>query len=313
MARFLFKLALFLAVQCVVAAIVVANYRVDKNSFMAAVADKHFRLEHTSSPRVVLVGGSNVCFGTDSALIKQSLDVEPVDMALQGSLGLEYMLREVQDHVRPGDVVVLSPEYEQFAGSVQDVVTLMRLIEQRPSASNDFEWNWSMVKMALDEGHLCAREIVVRSVQRMRTGAVPSSARPYRLDCLNEFGDVTAHLRMQPNTNAVRRASLNFGNSFEDHLQRTIRRLNDFDEHCRTRGATVFLFFPAIPQHCYKESEGKLSLIAERLARDCTVPRLNTVEEMVYPEADFFDTVYHLGAAGVRRRTNLLITRLAAR
>ena len=36
------------------------------NSMYAAVIDKHAMLERTQSPRILLVGGSNVSFGVDS-------------------------------------------------------------------------------------------------------------------------------------------------------------------------------------------------------------------------------------------------------
>ncbi|MBI2824165.1 MAG: hypothetical protein HYX69_05715 [Planctomycetia bacterium] len=310
MPRFLLKLFLFALLQCAIGAVVLANYRIDDNSFLAAVRDKHDRLAKLASPRLVLVGGSNVCFGTDSAQIEKSLAIGPVDMAMQGSLGVGYMLHEVEDEVRPGDIVVVSPEYEQLTRRMQESVTLMRLFEQNPAAVGQVDWDWPLVKMFLDEGHLCIREVVVRGIDRLASGKTPTSPLPYRREAFNEYGDVVGHHAMAPLPAEVRASQLLLGDSFDGQLRATIGQLNAFHEACRKRGADVYLFLPAIPERCLKRDEQKIRHIVERLKSDCTIPILNTPDEMAFPESEFFNTVYHLTEAGTARRTSLLVERL---
>ena len=312
MPRFLFKLVAFFALQGAIAAVVVANYRIDDNAFMAAIRDKHARLEQAPSPRMLLIGGSNVGFGTDSPQIKQALGVEPVNLGIQGSLGVSYMLNEALADVRPGDIVIVSPEYEQMVRRNEDPVTLVRLFEQRPAALGDIEWDWPLVKMFLDEGHLCLREIAVNSIERMRTGKIHQPPLPYRREGFNEYGDVVIHHNMAQWTHDVRSGHLLLSDSFDQRLRQVIEKFNTFHEACQERGAKVFLFWPAIPERCFDADETKIRQIVDTVTADCTIPQLNKPEEMLYPEDDFFNTVYHLTAEGARRRTKLLIDRVSA-
>jgi hypothetical protein len=63
-----------------------------ENPLYASTVIKHKRLAAAPSPRLILVGGSNVLFGIDSAMIERETDFNPVNMGLIGGLRLEYML-----------------------------------------------------------------------------------------------------------------------------------------------------------------------------------------------------------------------------
>src|SRR5512134_3334134 len=78
---------------------------------LAMLIDKRVMLDATPAPRVILVGGSNLMFGVDSALLEQSLGVPVVNMGIFGGLGLLAPLDVILPHVQPADTVVLVPEY----------------------------------------------------------------------------------------------------------------------------------------------------------------------------------------------------------
>ena len=54
------------------------------DTYLAAVADKSRLLAESDSPRIVLVGDSNLAFGVDSNVLKAGLDgrYHPVNMGL---------------------------------------------------------------------------------------------------------------------------------------------------------------------------------------------------------------------------------------
>ena len=85
-------------------------------------------------PRVILIGGSNLAFGIDSQLLAQKLGAPVVNYGLEGGLGLTILLNSLQDNMRPGDIVVISPEYELFYNNLVDgeAVTLAQLLEVDP-------------------------------------------------------------------------------------------------------------------------------------------------------------------------------------
>ncbi|HVD61344.1 MAG TPA: hypothetical protein VNC11_10775, partial [Gemmatimonadaceae bacterium] len=91
-------------IKCVLlaAAIVVTGFLVSQydtrdadNNYLAAVLEKDRLIRNTPSPKVILVGGSNLAFGIDSKLMQDSLGLRVVNMGLYAKLGLRYMLAQV--------------------------------------------------------------------------------------------------------------------------------------------------------------------------------------------------------------------------
>jgi hypothetical protein len=71
-------------------------------------------LKNTPGPRIILVGGSNVSFGIDAELMQRTLGIPVINDGLHAGLGLSP-LRELQDYLRDGDVVIISLEYQLFS------------------------------------------------------------------------------------------------------------------------------------------------------------------------------------------------------
>src|SRR5690606_17377891 len=81
----------------------------DSNDYAKASVDKHARLAAPGSAKLVLVGGSNLAFGVDSAELERELKgFRVVNMGMNAYLGLRFMLSEVMEDLEKGDVVVLS-------------------------------------------------------------------------------------------------------------------------------------------------------------------------------------------------------------
>ena len=59
----------------------------DPNDFLAAIIDKHQRLESFSTPVTIFAGGSNLAYGLDSDMLTQELQSPVVNLALHAGLG----------------------------------------------------------------------------------------------------------------------------------------------------------------------------------------------------------------------------------
>ena len=59
------------------------------DNYLAAVLEKDRLIRSTPSPKIVLVGGSNLAFGIDSKKIEDSLGLRVVNMGLYAKLGLQ--------------------------------------------------------------------------------------------------------------------------------------------------------------------------------------------------------------------------------
>lgn len=63
------------------------------------------------SPRLLVTGGSGAHYTIDSGELEQQLGMPVINLGLDGPVGLDVILPSVIEQVKPGDVVLLIPEY----------------------------------------------------------------------------------------------------------------------------------------------------------------------------------------------------------
>jgi hypothetical protein len=214
---------------------------------------------------------------------------------------MRFMLREAEDGMRSGDVVVLSLEYSHYLERVEEPLSLLSVLEQDTRALDAIDLDWPLFKLFADRTHLYARS-VLRSVVNDALGSGEHAVPPYTRDSFNQYGDVVAHWAMPGQSYKLVRQPEGEADSA------MLAELAEFAETCRARGVRPFVFHPAIPQR--KLDAMNLGPLARDLDRMLAIPQLNRIAEMGYPDELFFDTVYHLTYAGTRRRTELLAERL---
>lgn len=297
---------MFLAIQAALAAVVFGLHRPDPSSFAAATIDKHNLLDRQLLPRIVFVGGSNLAFGLDSAAVADAMPYHPVNMGFYASLGVEFMLSEVEDALAPGDVVVVSLEYQHFTGL--PTADLSRVLEQRPA---NFRY-LSIRDLAslLDEGLIYFGAIARKqlySALDIEVIKLPSRKAYFRKG-FNEFGDVVAHHGMEPADFSEHRLGLE--KLTRRLLMRSVRELNTFHKRCQRRGVRVFYSYPPFAKTLFKENEQFIRQIHAVLVRELTIPAIDDPGQMCFPVKDFFDSAYHLNKKGAAERTALLISNL---
>jgi hypothetical protein len=306
MRAFTRQLFLFTAIQGCIGAVLLQAGPVDPNSYMAATIDHNIRLDSTASPRLILVGGSSCAFGIDSKTLEQQVGLPTVNMGLHARLGRDFMLNEVQDRVRPGDVVVVSLEYELLWGDNASGTLLLELLEQRPESIAYVPWHY--YPLILDEGLQYISGLVRRSVNKMMSEIITTPP-PYTRDSFNAWGDVVGHSTL-PATYKPPDEPLGGKLIQPDQVIAAVARLNRFQEQCRHRGAKVVYFYPQVVAQEFSQDSETLRSINECLRETLIIPILNKPDEMRYPAEWFFDTNYHLTPEGIQRRTELVSSRL---
>ncbi|HLY73575.1 MAG TPA: hypothetical protein VKU80_05605, partial [Planctomycetota bacterium] len=305
MRRFLGKLGGFFAVQGVLAALLaVSILRLPPSQdYLAASVRKHERLDRLPSPRIVFVGGSATAFGIDSPRIQQALARPVVNMGLYQPLGLDFILSEVEDALRPGDVVIVSPEYSMlFAPSSTD--PLRQVVEKNPRA---IRWLPPVLaRQIIDQLHKPLGALVRRAIRESILGREqgPDAYPPYSLDSFNEEGDVVAHHRM-PASAVSPRCTL--GPPDQPAFRERLERLNRFHRKCVSRGITDYYSYPAAMRESVQTQRALFDSVIGELERRLEMPRLHGAEEMLFPAALFFDSPEHLRLEGKVRRTDLLL------
>jgi hypothetical protein len=94
MKNFLIKISLFslLLLSVVIIGFVLPVTPRASKSLLYAKVKKDNLLKKTNNPRIIFVGGSNLSFGINSKVIKDSLKLNPINTAIHASIGLEKMI-----------------------------------------------------------------------------------------------------------------------------------------------------------------------------------------------------------------------------
>ena len=116
MKKFLFKIFIFCIISVVVFSIVIFLPPTPKakNYVLFSKIQKDSLLQNVPSPRIIFIGGSNLVYGLNSQLFKDSLALNSINTGSIATIGLSYMMDNTLPYIRSGDIVVIAPEYQQF-------------------------------------------------------------------------------------------------------------------------------------------------------------------------------------------------------
>lgn len=258
------------------------------------------RLENTEGKRIIIIGGSSVAFGINSALIEQyTQGYSVVNFGMYASLGTKVMLDIAEKNIRRGDIIILSPEQN----------------EQTLSLYFGTETFWQCADGALSlYGYLKSSEkeralggFAQFAVDKFRYNSEGTILQPsdiYRRDSFNEYGDIKPGLRanniMFGGWDANTPVSLSptvFSEEFTDYV-------NSFNEKVTSSGATLYYRFCPMNksavigdiEDCYNALDSVL---------DCRI--IGNPEESIMDREWFYDTNFHLNDSGVILNTRNII------
>ncbi len=262
-------------------------------------------LENTPSPRIILVGGSNVSLGLDAELMQKTLGIPVINDGLHAGLGLAP-LRELQEYIRAGDVIIISLEYNLFAN--QDVMDgdpafLSDWIEYSPRRIAYLSNPW---KEASGIYATMLQRKVNRKVNTYLFGGSLNEVRNVFVGTKYDLnGDFIGHLQ-EASTNPQKIPSTPYPVSgFQEDI---FVFLEHFNRIAQEKGARVYFEAPASRQsNCKATGEMPLANFFKTFKERSSIPVLTPLEEVCLPNKYFFDTEYHLNAQGREIRTRRLI------
>ena len=281
------------------------------NDYHLASNLKHARLERLKSPKIVLAGGSNLAFGIDSQMLEKGTGLQVVNMGMDGYLGVQYLLAEVERDLKPNDLVVVAPEHDSYIIPPEGATeSQLAIVKANPAA---FKYLTPQQQRALVRGVFLVAQAKVR---RLLTDAAQTLQAKLlgkesawqmaehigRFEGFNAYGDFTSHLDVDfPLPPAF---GLDLGS--KSHAPVT-ELLLDFNRRMRARNVRVLFSYPPLAQPYYDKYRASVDAIHTALIADPTVNAPTPPSEFVYPEDWFFDTVYHLARHGTEERTRRLL------
>ncbi|SHM73469.1 hypothetical protein SAMN05444266_110157 [Chitinophaga jiangningensis] len=304
MRTFLIRLLIFSALFA--GLVVIAAYKLaqpGEMDYVGGIVVKHKRLNEIKGPRLIFAGGSNMAFGLDSKAVEDSLKIPVVNLALHGGLGLDFMLEELKDVVRNGDVVILSPEYFLEAGRYElDAAVAAFMPASKKYFKHDF---YTVFKYGVESRFTQIGYNRDYLMARWRKRNAPPerdyAAEVYSHKAFNSYGDVVAHLDL-PSYGAPK-VPLKLYAGYWDGIP----KINAASRILAQRGVKFYFVFPAFCASSFNNNAATIANLEATLHRDLQIPVISGPQDFVYPDTLYYDSYYHLTKTGRNLRTQQLI------
>lgn len=305
--RILACLALLLAAPltlCLLAFGIPAQYG---ETFLGELPHKVDLLAQTPGKRIVVIGGSGVAFGQRSDLLEAEMEgYTVVNFGMYAGLGTTVMLDLAQPHLRPGDIVIFSPEQSE-----QTLSTYFSPESMWQAADGRYD-----LLAALNPEDLGAvvgqlPYFAAEKFQYFRSGTAPVPQGIYRREAFNASGDISDSRRTQnvmaggydPDMVIDFDVTLPTGDFVE--------RVNGFAAACEAKGVRFFYRF--CPMNALAVTDAGWAQVDDyfehlKAVLDCAF--LGNPRDSVLDARWFYDTNFHLNSAGAVVNTAALAAEL---
>lgn len=260
---------------------------------MAAIADKHKRVDEINRPKIILAGGSNLAFGINSKKLQDEFDVPVVNLGLHAGLGLQFIINELKTLIKKEDVIILSIEYFLNQKGSYDLQNHTK--DLYPEAHSYYDK--TIVKDILV--HIEKTRKNLKSINESKT--VDTSFSVYSRKGFNKFGDVVSHLD-QTSPKELKGIEILTYRNWDG-----IKDLNDFYEYAKAIDVNIFFVYPNYPKSEYIKNQKVLNKLHAYISENLLIEVLSTPQDFIFDDSLFYDTHYHLNKYGRESRTNKLI------
>ncbi|GHU71251.1 hypothetical protein FACS189450_06980 [Spirochaetia bacterium] len=258
---------------------------------MQAMIDKHQRLANTVSPRIVLIGGSNLAFGIDSKAIQDILNIPVVNTGIHAGIGLGRMLDDAAPFLHTGDIVVIAPEYSHFTSDWNGRYAAYELI-----------FDIHRYPLLMHQPLYGPPVDFPVYVKNKLLSLIPRQPNPlaYTRDGFNEYGDYVKHLEQenQPVTLAEPIGEIN-----TQYLSSFFKLV----DHLTGQGIRVIITYPSYEEISFQNSTETIHKIDTALRGKENITVISSPDNYCFPTRYFYDSAYHLNAKGREVRTEQLI------
>ncbi|MBQ8401973.1 MAG: hypothetical protein IJX14_08590, partial [Clostridia bacterium] len=264
------------------------------NTFLGEMAVKYDRLTSVEGPKVVVVGGSSVAFGLDSAALEETVGMPVVNFGLYATLGTKYMIGISKAGIGEGDIVILAPETDPRTLSLYfNAEAVWQSLDQDMSMLRYVEYdNWGRLGGGL-------WNFAKAKYGYWKEGNAPNPEGIYAFSSFNEYGDIIYPREFNimvgdydPSQILTLDETL-LDSEFIDYV-------NDYAAWCRQKGATLYYSFSPMNEAALVEGTTEESILAYysalASALDCTV--CSDISDYIMDAAYFYDTNFHLNDTG---------------
>ncbi len=304
-----FLLCLSLLVGMLVLGIFLIPNPILQESMLAAIPDKNEKLAAMESPKIVLIGGSNVSFGFDTERIAYELNMPAYNMGMLGSVGMDYMIKQTIPYIEENDIVVLIPEYQNFNsqmyfGKYYLTAVLFDISPENKHLVGMKQW-WSLLPSITK--YAASKWLGLPVFIKHYIGKPKELKSIHSRYCFNDFGDNYLHWELPSETIVAEPLNSNAANLNNESFEGFMAAKASIEE----RGGRIMLLPPSYFEGSFRNQQIAIRAVDERLA-EIGLPFFVQPERYSFPVSYFFDTDYHLNKSGIDARTALVIEDIRA-
>lgn len=302
MKRYITKVILFVGTLFLLLVVVGMILPYNKDGYIRAQKFKMDVLANPSrKPTIVILGGSNAAFGYDTKELNDSLSMPVFNAGLHAGMGMKFFLDDCSQYLKKGDILVFSPEYDQFYGNLNDGQSEMTDAFYLYHCHYPGKMSYKQMIGVIQNTPSYLRKKIeynLFALARLKTDPV------YTLSSVNKYGDVTWHWYHNRTHGTPSGRGLDEGNcSFnESAFAYLVHKMNDL----KNKGVTIIMYPAAFEQEAFDCSIKSIKYISEKLCR-AGFPYNCAPKECSFPREDFYDTDYHLNHQGALLHNKHLI------
>lgn len=260
-------------------------------------------LEETPSPKMVFVSGSSLYTSLDSKRVSDSLHLPVVNYGFHAGIGLRYMIDDVAQYAKKGDIFVISPEYPQFFsdimyGNPETLAPLMYFTGFR----NLTHMNGKQFMNVIAGLPYIIKVNFVDGFMRneMKGKDVPLT------NFMNEYGDETTHWgfkgKIPLKSSKIKEDEKILDTEFATWFIERIQQMEN-------QGALVLLVPSVIRYSGYVQEEERTRIISDFL-KSMGHPYHSEPIKHALPDSCAWNSDYHMNYYGVVQNTDRLISEL---
>lgn len=251
-----------------------------------------------STPRLLITGGSGAHYTIDSEVIEAGLGMPVINLGLDGPIGLDVILPSVIDEVKPGDIVLLIPEYLLLLDEdgFGDRSTTFGVAIGQPGLGGIPPKQFFQDVIALGTPSL--RSLAKSAVDVATKGKMTG----YYSDPVSDRGDPTVVRKRQQDW-----WQLPIKQPISRHAWQRIR---DFRQEVEAKGGTLVLSLPWVYGSTEEKTRNSIEITARELSK--IAPLIYDSDSLnIKTDSNLFaDTHYHLLPEGRKVRGQELVEQL---
>ncbi len=271
------------------------------DNYQASIIDKVARLESIESPKIILVGNSNLVYGINSELIQEEMGMPVVNLGLHGGLGNMFHEDMAKLNIKEGDIVVVCHTSYADEDKLENPELTWMTIENHTNLWNIINpKDWGTLATGLSS-------YVLKTSFFWITGTKDHTVNKHnQRSMFNEFGD-----NIYPREELLYRFAEGTIDVPEIN-EICVERLNKFDRYCHEKGADLVIAAYPIADCEFTPDETEYIEFQNKLSHELECEVISDFTDYFISSEFFYDTPYHLSSEGANIRTEQLILDLKA-